>query len=134
MALEILDSCIGCGACESACEQQAITQSDSFPVVYVIDPLLCNDCTGCVRVCPVDAIVPDPEWAVCFGRGCPLRSDRYSGWECSQGLERCPSCLSMLWRAPGGPWVCSSCRLGPSERGARCPKAERARRLESQVP
>ena len=133
MALEILESCIGCGACESACEQRAITQSESFPVVYVIDPLLCNDCMECVRVCPVAAIVPDPEWAVCFGRGCPLRSDRYSGWECSQGLETCPSCQSMLWRPPGGSWVCSSCRLGPAERGAKCPKAERARRFASRM-
>lgn len=131
MALEILDACIGCGACESACAQQAIGQSDSFPVVYEIDPMLCNDCGDCVRVCPVDAIVPDPVWAVCFGRGCPLRSSRYTGWECSQGLDRCPSCGSMLWRPPGGDWVCSNCRAGSGGTRARCPKAERARRIEA---
>ena len=76
MALKILDGCIGCGACESACGQRAISQSESFAVMYVIDPLLCNDCVDCVTVCPVDAIVADLEWAVCFGRGCPLGSSR----------------------------------------------------------
>jgi ferredoxin len=131
VALEILDGCIGCGACESACEQRAISQSESFPVVYVIDPLLCNDCVECVRVCPIEAIVPDPVWAVCFGRGCPLGSSRYTGWECSQGLDRCPSCGSMLWRAPGGDWVCSSCRIKAGATGAKCPKAERARRIRA---
>ena len=131
MALEILDSCLGCGACESACGQQAISQSDSYPILYVVDPLVCNDCGDCVRVCPVSAIVDDPEWAVCFGRGCPLRSSRYSGWECTQGLERCPSCGSVLWRPPGGDWVCRSCGVDGGAAGARCPKAERARRIRA---
>ncbi len=128
MALQILDGCIGCGACESACGQRAISQSESFAVMYVVDPLLCNDCLDCVTVCPVDAIVSDPEWAVCLGRGCPLRSSRYAGWECSQGLDRCPVCGSMLWRPPGGEWVCSRCRAGAGGTGAKCPKVERMRR------
>ena len=128
MALRVLDSCIGCGACESACSQRAIGQADTFAVLYAVDPLLCNDCMDCVTVCPVDALVPDPEWAVCFGRGCPLGSARYRGWECSQGTDRCSVCGSMLWRPPGGEWVCSVCRLPPGTRGARCPKVELARR------
>lgn len=129
MAYRVLDGCIGCGACESACGQQAITQADGFAVAYLVDPLRCTDCTDCVTVCPVDALVPDPAWAVCFGRGCPLGSARYRGWSCSQGNERCPACGSMLWAAPEGGWVCSACRLGEGERGARCPKVERARRV-----
>ena len=128
MALRILSSCIGCGACESACDQQAISQAESYAVAYLIDPLLCNDCMDCIRVCPVDTIVVDHDWAVCFGRGCPLGTRHYGGWECSQGNERCDVCGSMLWRPPGGDWVCSSCRLGEGGRGAKCPKVERARR------
>lgn len=128
MALQVVDSCIGCGACESACRQQAISQADTFAVAYVVDPLRCNDCGDCLTVCPVDALVPDPGWAVCSGRGCPLGSSRYRGWVCSEGTERCPRCGSMLWRPPAGDWVCSACRLGAGERGARCPKVERARR------
>lgn len=127
MALEVLDGCIGCGACESACLQRAISQADSFEVSYVVDPLVCNDCMDCVSVCPVDVLVPDPNWAVCLGRGCPLASARYEGWECSQGLDRCTTCGAMMWRTPGGDWVCSSCRTKPGERGARCPKTARAR-------
>ncbi len=130
MALQVLDRCIGCGACESACGQGAISQVDSFAVMYEVDPLLCNDCADCVTVCPVDAIVPDPGWAVCFGRGCPLGSARYGGWACSQGLERCPQCGSMMWSSPGGESVCSVCRsVEEGRRGARCPKVERERRL-----
>lgn len=53
---------------------------------------------------------------------------RYRGWACSEGTERFPRCGSMLWRPPAGDWVCSACRLGAGERGARCPKVERARR------
>lgn len=129
MALRVLASCIGCGACESACGRGAISQADSFAVVYVVDPLLCDDCMDCVPVCPVDALVADPEWAVCLGRGCPLASARYEGWECSRGDSRCPDCGAMMWRPPDGTWVCSACRTPKGDRGARCPKTERARRL-----
>jgi ferredoxin len=66
MALRVLDTCFGCGACESACHSRAISQGEDFAVVYVVDPLLCNDCMDCVRVCPIDALVPDLDWAVCF--------------------------------------------------------------------
>ena len=130
MALRVVDTCIGCGACEVACAAGAIFQSDSFAVAYVIDPLLCNDCTDCVPVCPVDALVPDPAWAVCLGRGCPLASPRYAGWECSQGTDRCPQCGSMMWRYESSEWVCSSCRL-ESGRGARCPKWQRVRSVST---
>ena len=122
MALLVVDDCIGCGACEVACPQDAIAQGDDFLVVYVIDPLLCNDCRDCVAICAVDALQPDPAWAVCHGRGCPLSSRRYADWECTEGRARCAMCGSMLWRAPCGTWECSRCRLGELGRGASCPK------------
>ncbi len=130
MALCVRADCIGCGACEVACRLGAIDQADTFAIVYAVDPLLCNDCMACVSVCPVDALVPDPDWAVCLGRGCPLASTRYAGWSCSQGSDRCATCGSMMWRSLDGTWVCSSCRLEPGAHGARCPKTERARRTD----
>ncbi len=132
MTLRVDDTeCLGCGACEFACPSGAISQSTGFPVAYVVDPLLCNDCDECLSVCPVDGLVHDESWAVCHGRGCPLSSRRYAGWECSEGRDRCPACGSMLWRAPLGEWTCSSCRTveDGTVRGASCPKVRKAARL-----
>lgn len=125
------EECLGCGACESACPTGAVSQRISFPVAYEVDPLLCNDCGRCLVVCPVEGLVPDEGWAVCHGRGCPLSSHRYEGWECSEGRERCPTCAGMLWREPGGAWACTTC--APAEEGAprraACPKVRRSARL-----
>lgn len=59
MAYKISEECINCGACESECPVQAITEgSDTF----VIDATKCVECVGhfdeaqCVSVCPVDCI------------------------------------------------------------------------------
>lgn len=53
MAHTINDNCISCGACESECPVEAISEGDGK---YVIDPELCTDCGACVEVCPSDAI------------------------------------------------------------------------------
>jgi ferredoxin len=67
MATYITDDCINCGACESECPNQAITDgSDVGSDVYYIHPDLCNECVGftdheaCQTVCPVECCLPDP--------------------------------------------------------------------------
>jgi ferredoxin len=64
MALIITEECIACGACESECPNEAITEGDEF---YVIDPDKCTECIGffdkqqCFEVCPNEAPQPDPD-------------------------------------------------------------------------
>lgn len=64
MALIISDDCVACGACLDECPNHAITEGDP---IYVIDPDICTECVGyynesqCVNVCPVEAIVADPD-------------------------------------------------------------------------
>ncbi|MFZ5511886.1 MAG: YfhL family 4Fe-4S dicluster ferredoxin [Pseudomonadota bacterium] len=66
MALVITEDCINCDVCEAECPNNAISQGDE---TYVIDPERCTECVGhfdesqCIKVCPVDCIVPDPEHA-----------------------------------------------------------------------
>jgi NAD-dependent dihydropyrimidine dehydrogenase PreA subunit len=119
MAYAVDSSCIGCGACEFVCPHGAISQSEGYPVIYVVDPLRCDDCALCVPVCPLSALAPDPDWAA-----------RYAGWECSVGERRCDVCGSMLWRkSTDADWVCSRCRLGEGGHGASCPKVRREEAL-----
>ncbi len=64
MAYKITDDCISCGACESECKNDAISEGEE---VYIIDPDKCTECVGwfdspkCAEVCPVDAPVSDPD-------------------------------------------------------------------------
>ncbi len=64
MALIINEECIACSACVDECPNEAISEGDP---IYVIDPNKCTECVGfydepqCVTVCPVEAIVPDPD-------------------------------------------------------------------------
>jgi ferredoxin len=64
MALFINEECSSCGACESECPNQAISEGDS---TYVINADLCTECVGfaaepaCKGVCPTDSIGEHPE-------------------------------------------------------------------------
>jgi len=64
VAYKITDECISCGACESECKNNAISEGEEF---YVIDTDKCTECVGwfespkCAEVCPVDAPVPNPD-------------------------------------------------------------------------
>ncbi len=65
MALKIIDGCTNCDICEPECPNEAIRYGAR---IYEINPDLCTECVGfyaeptCVRVCPVDCIVSDPQW------------------------------------------------------------------------
>jgi ferredoxin len=54
MAYKITDECTSCGACESECPVEAISQGASQ---YEIDADTCTSCGLCAGVCPVEAIV-----------------------------------------------------------------------------
>lgn len=55
MSYVISSDCISCGACESECPVNAISEGDG---IYVIKEDLCTDCGSCAGVCPVDAPKP----------------------------------------------------------------------------
>lgn len=55
MAHVISNECTSCGACESECPVEAISEKGD---TRVIDIDACTDCGACAAVCPVDAIAP----------------------------------------------------------------------------
>ena len=112
------DLCIGCGACDFSCPTGALTKTESFLGLFVIDPFTCDDCAICVAKCPEAAIVPDPDWAVCHGRGCPLGSERLAAVVCAQWQEICPECGATLWERDGVR-ACPRCGMGLK---VRCPR------------
>jgi NAD-dependent dihydropyrimidine dehydrogenase PreA subunit len=113
MSFRVLeDVCIGCGACDFSCPTGALTKTDSFLGLFTIDPLTCDDCGVCVDKCPVLAIVPDPQWPVCHGRGCPLTSRRLADVSCAIWQQRCAECGTTSWRRADGEWSCPKCSWG----------------------
>ena len=64
MAYKITDECIGCGACEPECPNEAISEGET---IYVVDAEKCTECVGffdsskCAEICPVDCCVLDPD-------------------------------------------------------------------------
>ncbi len=54
VAFIIEDDCIRCGKCKQVCRFDAINIIDNQ---YIVDPLNCEGCGYCARVCPTRAIV-----------------------------------------------------------------------------
>ena len=63
MALTITDECINCDLCPVECPNEAIDMGEE---IYEIATEKCTECVGhydepsCVKVCPVECIIPDP--------------------------------------------------------------------------
>jgi ferredoxin len=55
MAYKISDACVNCGACESECPSEAISEKDN---IRIIDAAKCVDCGACASACPTEAIAP----------------------------------------------------------------------------
>jgi ferredoxin len=53
MAYKISDACSNCGACDSECPTEAISEKDGK---RTIDASKCVDCGACQGTCPVEAI------------------------------------------------------------------------------
>ncbi len=56
MAYKITDECIKCGACESECPVNCISEEDAK---FAIDADECVECGSCAEVCPVGAPVKE---------------------------------------------------------------------------
>jgi ferredoxin len=46
------------GSCVEVCPVDCIFEADRM---YVVDPVLCIDCSACLLECPVDAILPEEQ-------------------------------------------------------------------------
>ncbi len=132
MSYGVGDGCNSCGMCLRACPKGAMRTTPHGPVPVEVVSLDCNDCGKCAVVCPTSAIAPDPAWAVCWGRGCPLSSSRFEGWTCAEGRRRCVDCGNSMWKEPGvDGWLCFRCDHG---RKVICPKVRKATALAGGPP
>ena len=56
MAHKVSDACVGCGACEGACQVGAVTIEGG---VAVVNADACIDCGACEGACPTGAITAE---------------------------------------------------------------------------
>lgn len=62
MALEIVESCVNCWACEPLCPAKAIFFADPH---FLIDGDKCTECSGdyadaqCASICPIEGAIVD---------------------------------------------------------------------------
>jgi ferredoxin len=62
MALEIIESCVNCSACEPLCPNEAIYKASPH---FLIDPDKCTECLGdfddaqCASICPIEGAILD---------------------------------------------------------------------------
>lgn len=62
MALEIVESCVGCWACEPLCPNQAVVAATPH---FLIDADKCTECLGdfataqCAAICPIEGAIVD---------------------------------------------------------------------------
>jgi ferredoxin len=91
MAYTITEECISCGACETECNNEAISEGEE---TYVIDPVSCSECIGnfespkCAETCLVGAPVPDLHHAESWeGLACMLSGTGYSGAKTSALIQ-----------------------------------------------
>jgi len=62
MALEIIESCVNCWACEPLCPSKAIYEAAPH---FLIDANKCTECVGdyaepqCASICPIEGAILD---------------------------------------------------------------------------
>lgn len=62
MALQIVDNCVNCWACQSVCPSDAISKGDEH---FMISSKLCTECEGdyadaqCASICPIEGAILD---------------------------------------------------------------------------
>jgi ferredoxin len=62
MALEIIESCVNCWACEPLCPSDAISEASPH---FLIDAKKCTECEGdfavpqCASICPIEGAILD---------------------------------------------------------------------------
>jgi ferredoxin len=62
MALQIVESCVNCWACEPLCPSQAIYEAKPH---FLIDAKKCTECEGdfadtqCATICPIEGAILD---------------------------------------------------------------------------
>lgn len=60
MALQIIEGCVNCWACEPLCPSKAIYEAKPH---FLIDPKQCTECEGehadaqCASICPIEGVI-----------------------------------------------------------------------------